>query len=150
MEIYIQSGESMKDNKIIGRIYPILFYTLIMPLISGISVGTYNYIEMAFGLHSFKISVLLFMCGVFTMGAYVYGSIVALSSGVTVQFFIKQPKIYIVLFSSSIAMLIGWLVSEVFKTGLSDMVIPWGGVGTVLTSILYFRTKNYRHLSNGG
>ena len=140
----------MHKSEIMSKAYPVFFYSLVMPLISGIGSGIYACFDMFSDPHSFNLITLIFMCGVFTMGAYVFGSVASAFAGLTVSLSVCQPKYQIVFFASIVALLVSGITVHLYSSGVDGIVFICAVFGTLCTSLMYFKTENFKRLSKGG
>lgn len=137
------------------QIYPIVYYGLLMPLVSGIAMGLLTGFSLFTGRSHFAVELMavLYSMGMWIAGAYVFGGCTALITGFVVSIMVNQNlakwKLLLIAIISAVltSLLILFFVIDFRKT-FTELMMVWSVLGTLITTLLYFRTKNFYYFNN--
>lgn len=139
------------------QLYPLIHYGLLMPLVSGIVMGLFTGFSFFTGERHFVVELMswLYWVGMWIIGAYVFGGCPAFITGLVASILVnknivKWKFLFITIISAlSTSFLILFFIID-FKKPFTELMIMWSVLGTTITTLLYFKTKNFHYFTYKG
>lgn len=139
------------------QLYPLIYYGLLMPLISGVVMGLFTGFSFFTGEHHFVVELMsgLYWIGIWIVGAYAFGGCTACITGLVASILVnkniaKWKFLFITIISAvCTSFLILFLIID-FKKPFNELMMIWSILSTIITTLLYFKTKNFHYFTNKG
>ena len=139
------------------QLYPLIYYGLLMPLISGVVMGLFTGFSFFTGEHHFVVELIsgLYWIGIWIVGAYAFGGCTACITGLVASILVnkniaKWKFLFITIISAvCTSFLILFLIID-FKKPFNELMMIWSILSTIITTLLYFKTKNFHYFTNKG
>ncbi len=131
------------------NLFPVLFFILIMPLITGLGIVlsiSYDYLSEG---SRFSWVVFVGLLLVYTAGAYVFGFVPSLLSGLVAKYALLDSKILLLCIICLTSTVSAWLVAWFFLRGMTLAFIECGAINSIITCLLYFNTTYFKNIHGG-
>ena len=130
-------------------LFPVLFFILIMPLITGLGIAlSISYDYLSEGSRFSWVGFIGFFL-IYAAGAYVFGFVPSLLSGLVAKYALLDSKILLLCIICLISTLSAWLVGWLFLRGMTLAFIVCGAISSIITCLLYFNTTYFKNIHGG-